>query len=274
MNTMNTIRISDHKIQNNTFSLNEAYYIILLVEGKMNFSIDLVDYEIQGFGCVYLSPYQLFQLKEYSSTQITTLGFHGDFYCIEYHKKEVACNGILFNNIYATPFVILEKNSYQEVLECVRKIELIQDRVASYEVSLMKAYLQLILAIGSKEKQLDLHHSNDRVENDYIKFRELIELHFKTERSIGFYADYFHISADQFSKKIKDTFGKSPSTLLNERMILEAKKLLHLTHKNINIIAHELGFQDEFYFSRYFKKSVGVSPKIFREKVGIAAIAK
>lgn len=62
--------------------------------------------------------------------------------------------------------------------------------------------------------------------------------------------------------------------MIQERIALEAKKLIHLTHKPIKEIAQELNFEDEFYFSRYFKKEVGVSPKKFREEVGISIVAK
>jgi len=55
--------------------------------------------------------------------------------------------------------------------------------------------------------------------------------------------------------------------------VLEAKKQLHLTHKSIKEIAFDLNFEDEFYFSRFFKKNVGLSPKHFRESVGISIVA-
>lgn len=73
---------------------------------------------------------------------------------------------------------------------------------------------------------------------------------------------------------VKKQFSKSPSQLINERVILEAKKLLHLTYKSIKEIAQELNFEDEFYFSRYFKKNVGVSPSSYRKNVGISIVAK
>lgn len=62
--------------------------------------------------------------------------------------------------------------------------------------------------------------------------------------------------------------------LIQERVTLEAKKLLHLTYKSVKEIANELNFEDEFYFSRYFKKNVGLSPTHYREKVGISIVAK
>ena len=73
---------------------------------------------------------------------------------------------------------------------------------------------------------------------------------------------------------VKKQFSKSPSQLINERVVLETKKMLHLTYKTIKEIARELNFRDEFYFSRYFKKNVGVSPSVYRKKVGISIEAK
>ena len=73
---------------------------------------------------------------------------------------------------------------------------------------------------------------------------------------------------------MKKIFGKTPSKIIQERLVLEAKKLLHLSYKSIKEIASELNFEDEFYFSRYFKKEVGLSPKKFRDEVGISVVAK
>ena len=56
-------------------------------------------------------------------------------------------------------------------------------------------------------------------------------------------------------------------------MILEAKKQLHLTRQSIKEIAYNLKFQDEFYFSRVFKKVAKVSPQTFRDKTGISMVA-
>lgn len=50
--------------------------------------------------------------------------------------------------------------------------------------------------------------------------------------------------------------------------------MLHVSYKNINEIAFELGFTDEFHFSKYFKNEVEIAPKGYRENVGISIIAK
>jgi AraC-like DNA-binding protein len=57
--------------------------------------------------------------------------------------------------------------------------------------------------------------------------------------------------------------------LIHERIIIEAKRELYLTNKTVKEIAYELGFNDEFYFSRFFKNNTEVSPQVYREKVGV-----
>jgi len=64
--------------------------------------------------------------------------------------------------------------------------------------------------------------------------------------------------------------NKTPSTLINERIIIEAKRELYLTDKTVKEIAWELGYEDEYYFSRFFKVNADVSPRLYRETVGYA----
>lgn len=256
--------------------LNEPYYLILLFEGSAHFSIDFIGYTCNGKSLVFLSPYQLFQWSADNEPVVDLLRFHGDFYCIEYHKEEVACNGVLFNNIYEQPFISVPDVIFNEIAAFFNKIKAMENSLQNADLSIMRSYLQLILALSSKEKQISIaeNHTAHQRKNSLASFKNLLEKHFISSRSVSFYAAHYGLSVDAFSKQIKKQFGKTPSQLIQERLILESKRLLHLTFKSIKEIATELGFEDGFYFSRFFKKETGVSPKIFRETVGISIAAK
>ena len=257
----------------NKKDISSPYYFIVIMDGMANFSIDFNEYSTTGKTLIFLSPYQLLQWKKIAFTDVKILKFHGDFYCIEYHKKEVACNGILFNSIYETPFVRVSDPIYEEIQWIIDKFKSLQNLELSYNVAISKTYLQLILALNSREKQIQNETNSTKI-TDSLNFYNLLENSFINEKSVSYYADYYHLSVDAFSKKIKKNYGKTPSKLIQERLILEAKKEIHLTYKSIKEIARDLGFEDEFYFSRYFKKEVGVSPKTFREQVGVSIVAK
>lgn len=72
------------------------------------------------------------------------------------------------------------------------------------------------------------------------------------------------------AKITKAHFNKTLSSLINERIIIEAKRELYLTDKTVKQIADELGYEDEYYFSRFFKVNADVSPQLYRETVGYA----
>lgn len=267
--------INNYKSEDYTNTFSSAFYHILLFQGKGSFLVDATPYDFEGCTALFLSPYQQFQWQTKSSIAIKDLKFHGDFYCIEYHKKEVACNGLLFNNIYLNPYIQIGEKECEEITRIFKKIEdffLVQN---PHTEAIIKAYLQLILALCSSEKykQIESKNIQEAISPDMQKFQQLLETNFLQEKTPSFYADSLAISVANFSRKTKQTFGKTPMQMIQDRVILEAKKRLHLTYKPIKQIAAELNFDDEFYFSRYFKKNVGLSPFYYRKKVGISVVA-
>ena len=75
-------------------------------------------------------------------------------------------------------------------------------------------------------------------------------------------------TARALAKATKAYLNKTITDLIAERIIIEAKRELYLTNKTIKEIAYDLGYQDEYYFSRFFKANAEVSPQMFRETVG------
>jgi len=118
------------------------------------------------------------------------------------------------------------------------------------------------------------HQEKTEVKDDLMeRFRQLLDEHFLTLHKPNDYADLLAVSPNTLTKRCTKYFKKPPTHLITERLILEAKKQLHLTRKSIKEIAFALNFQDEFYFSRVFKKFTNVSPQAFRDKTGISIVA-
>ena len=79
-----------------------------------------------------------------------------------------------------------------------------------------------------------------------------------------------HLTPKALGRLTKKHFHKTPSDLIQERSVIEAKRELYLTDKAVKQIAWKLGFEDEYYFSRLFKLNADVSLAQYRQTVGFA----
>lgn len=105
-----------------------------------------------------------------------------------------------------------------------------------------------------------------RFEKVTTAFRKLLEKNYIKLKRPGQYAALLHISTPYLNDCIKGSTGYSVSYLIQERIILEAKRLLYHTNKSVKEIAFELGYVDYPYFSRLFSKVTGISAITFRNK--------
>jgi AraC-like DNA-binding protein len=105
---------------------------------------------------------------------------------------------------------------------------------------------------------------NSAYELQFFKFKELIEAHYKDGLSVKDYANLLHISSKTLTTISKTVVNKSPSIIIAERIILQAKRLLKFTSLQIGEIAYKIGFDDASYFVKFFKRHVDMSPSSYR----------
>ena len=250
------------------------YTVYLVPEGSGIFHADFGAFPFTGPVLLFSTPLQIIYVDECRAIKSNILQFHSDFYCIEYHREEVACNGLLFNNIYIDPIVALTPQDVKvfELLLMQMNDEFMQPQPSEI---VLRAYLQLFLAKASSIKINAINTDQDKPQKDELmeKFQALLNQHYLDLHKPSDYASLLAMSPDTLTRRCTKYFRKSPSQLIQERLILEAKKQLHLTRQSIKEIAYNLKFQDEFYFSRVFKKFTKVSPQTFRDKTGISIVA-
>jgi AraC-like DNA-binding protein len=106
----------------------------------------------------------------------------------------------------------------------------------------------------------------DLQEKRVYHFLLLLEHHYREEKSVAFYADKLNISAKRLNQVLKQKLGKTITQLLQERVLQEAKYELILSEQTIKEIAYTLGFEDNSYFSRFFRKQTGLTPEQFQKQ--------
>lgn len=96
------------------------------------------------------------------------------------------------------------------------------------------------------------------------RFGELLERRYRDNHSVADFASALHVSESRLRNTCLAATGQSPIQLIHARVLLEAKRQLHYTNKSVREIAFALGFDDPAYFTRFFSRRAGVSPREFR----------
>lgn len=254
---------------------NNYYTLLWFREGTGNARADFSTYNIAAERLFAFSPYQPFMLCDCEHITGIAIQFHPDFFCIFKHQAEVSCNGILFNNIYDPPFVDINETASGTLSMLIAQMKTeMQEAGLAHQESLI-SYLKLFLITASRlkvDQQPEALTHPKQPDEPFIlqKLKDAIEQDFKTKHSAGEYADALHISTKALAKLTKSHFNKTLTELISERIIIEAKRELYLTSKSVKEIAFDLGYKDEYYFSRFFKTNASISPQMYRDTVGFA----
>jgi AraC-like DNA-binding protein len=122
----------------------------------------------------------------------------------------------------------------------------------------------LALIINLWVEQVHGKASLNHYNNLAFQFHSLVQNHYKTQKSVSFYAKELCITPNYLGVICRKQYKISPLDFIKERILLETKKLLHSSDKSIKEIAFELGFQNFSHFSYFFRVQTGMTPKNYR----------
>lgn len=250
----------DHVRQQN------SYTIYWIQEGEGKYHIDFESFSFKDNVLFFLSPGQIFTVDTEHVKTAYKITFTRDFYCIQTHDKAVACNGVLFNNIYETPFVKPCKKDTVKLNFILEQLidEFQQQDTAKYDM--LQSYLKqfMICAVRiQKENNITKEDTETRLFKD---FSVLVEQNYKSLHTVAAYAKRLGVSPKSITKHFQKIGTNTPSDFIKKRILLEAKRLLIYTDNSVKEIAFELGFNDPAYFTRFFTKGVSKSPLRFKKE--------
>ncbi|GAA4273169.1 helix-turn-helix domain-containing protein [Aquimarina gracilis] len=253
------------------------YYSIILLRGNsFTLKVDFSEYQLKENHIICLSPYQPFTLSSEEECSGFILNFHPDFFCTYRHQNEIETEGVLFGNFHGLPFFkITEEFLFFSLMEQISR-EMSKDSIAQHEVLVAFLKVFLIEAVRQKKKfdKDSVLKFTDRQSEILQNLVDAIESNYARLHSPQEYADMLCVSSRTLAGIVKKYLNQTLTSLITHRIVVAAKRELYLTSKPVKQIAANLGYEDEFYFSRFFKKKVGVSPGIYRKTVGFAKLEK
>ncbi|KIC64919.1 helix-turn-helix domain-containing protein [Chryseobacterium taiwanense] len=255
---LQTLKDSNYKSEIKVFYVPEGYEL----------TVDFKQYTTENPALFFLTNQHLNVGKGINESHL--LYYNRDFYCIQIHDKEVACDGLLFHNVFEIPFVELDENENFIIKNLFQSIkEELEWKDSSAEEMIRTYVKQIIIRATRKWKKQNL--DNDEVKipiNELDIFRDFsrhLEIHFREKHNVADYADLLHIAPKTLTHKFKSLNLESPNQFIINRILLEAKRLLFYTDKPVKEIAYDLGYEDPAYFNRLFTNKIGSTPTNFKK---------
>lgn len=245
----------------------KGYYKILWARDKScDIKVDGYDLHLNRHQVLFSTTLNVLEIpKESGSIAIV---FNREFYCIRDHDHEVSCNGMLFFGSSLPPIISLndrEIESFERMFAIFKEEFETNDGIQG---EMLRVILKRLLIKSTRlvKEAKRIRELPDKQLELMRKYHVLVEKHFREKHQVTDYAEMLFKSPKTISNIFNKAGYPTPLTIIHDRILLEAKRLLLFSEKTAEQIAYELGFKEGAHFSKFFKSHTGMPPVEFREK--------
>ncbi len=240
----------------------DRHSFFLLEKGSVTMEIDFQLFEIQSPSIIYMHPDQVHRILAFENVSVCAWAAKNENLNPEYLK--------LLDDITPTAPMRLEQERFELLSDaaslCIKFAERKKDQLYH---SLLKDNSNVLVGLVISIFQESFTPA-DKLSRSRIRYQSLSgsfsSSFYTAQASPAEYAEKLHLSTPYLNECVKNSTGHPVSYHIQQRIILEAKRLLYHSDRSLKEIAAILGYDDYPYFSRLFTKVAGVSPIVFRNK--------
>lgn len=199
--------------------------------------------------------------------EIRFLRFNRPFYCILDNDDEVSCKGILFFGAAQLPVISIGESELEKFNTLWKMFNLEMESNDNLQMDMLQMMLKRYLILCARIYKNQENYRVPQKEVDLVReYNFLVEQHFRIKHSVKEYAELLYKSPKTLSNIFTKLGAKTPLQYIQERIMLEARRLLYYSEMPVKEIAFDLGFDSIQTFSRFFKKREGMSPSEYKNK--------
>lgn len=249
------------------------YEILWFQEGTGRHTVDFAEYDVRLGTIFFISPGQIHHFDHREGYKGVAIKM-----CVDLLKDSTSQGtGIdkmflkynTFHTHDSIPYYNIDSATAAMLQPLVDEMEDESHRYGELgNIDILKALVCIFLA---KVERYGSHATQQRLETIrpshqlFVQFRRMVEQEFTRLHTVQEYADRLNVAVRTLHKSVSECSGKTPLSLINGRVILEAKRMVRYTNMMIKEIAAELGYEDTSYFVKFFKRETGHLPSDFRE---------
>ena len=238
------------------------YSVIWPFSGSGRHIIDFREYPILPHHLFFISPRQVHQIISDPETTGLVILFTPEFLMKNSIKKDFITNLKLFRDSSETPALPLSGPMLQNILTLAARMKEAYESEKELKYETIGAYLKLILIECNGHCSLtpDVNTQSLEVGKTMVqRFKNLVETRYQQWHQVRDYAGALNVSPNYLNEVIKSNIGVSAKDFIQNRLLLEAKRMAVFTGKSIKETAYDLGFEDPSYFSKFFRAGTGQS---------------
>jgi AraC-like DNA-binding protein len=255
----------------------EFYHIIWFQEGNPIHLVDFNPIQIQPNTLLFLNKDTVQRFDNQALFQGKAILFTDRFFCKTDADTKFLRNTILFNDLFSVSQIQVGGESEWSLSKLLATVlqqmtDELQNANDSLQADILHNLLHNFLLISERERRkqgfVEIKRS---VELDYVLvFKDFLEKSYKTQKQVSYYAQQIFVTEKKINQATTKILGKTPKEIIDDRILLEAKRILAHTSESVKEIAFYLGFEEPTNFIKYFKKHTSQTPIEFREKYMMA----
>ncbi|MBL7971758.1 MAG: helix-turn-helix domain-containing protein [Prolixibacteraceae bacterium] len=245
----------------------DFFEVLYLQKGSGYHVIDGNKYEIKPPCVFFMSPGQAHKLELSHDIEGYIFIFTSDFYLLNRSNQNSLIEFPFFYTIHQdNPPLLLNQKADVEFLDVLFRQGIAEvSRTAGYSVEMLRSVLDLILTTCAARYQVPENLLNKGKGQILVKrFFHLVEENHQKNLSLGQYADMIGITPNHLTQTVKTLTGKTSSQIIKAKQLLEIKRLLVHTNLSVSEIASQLNFEDQSYFTKFFRRETGLTPVQYR----------
>lgn len=250
------------------------YTIIWPTHASGRHIVDFKEYEILSHQIFFVGPGQVHQVITNPKPEGFVILFTPDFLEKNSIRSDFISNLKLFHKSDENPPLPLSDKMVENLLVFVQQMKEAYASTHDMRYEILGAYLKLFLIECNNTCTLHRfdHPQNEEVEKSLVKrFKTEVENHFMEWHQVQKYADALHVTPNYLNEVISHALNVSTKDYIQNRIVLEAKRMALFTSKTGKEIGFSLGFEDPSHFSKFFKSHTGHSLMSFKENIKLLA---
>jgi AraC family transcriptional regulator, transcriptional activator of pobA len=245
----------------------DFFEVLYLQKGSGYHVIDANKYEIKPPCIFFMSPGQAHKLELSNDIEGYIFIFTSDFYLLNRSNQNSLIEFPFFYTIHQdNPPLLLENENDIRFLEILFRQSIAEtNRTGDFTIELLRSILDLILTTCTARYPINENLVNKGKGQILVKrFFHLVEENHQKNLSLSDYAGMIGVTANHLTQTVKLLTGKTSSQIIKAKQLLEIKRLLVHTNLNVSEIANQLNFEDQSYFTKFFKRETGITPIQYR----------